>query len=46
MNKTARNEIYLDDFKFSNMPDFEVQDVAMRVLEERGYISYVRKEFE
>lgn len=45
-SEVTYNEIYLDGFKFSNMPDFEAQDAAMRVLEERGYISYVRKEFE
>ncbi len=45
-SKITYNEIYLEGFKFLNMPDFEIQDAAIRVLEERGYIKYVKRRIE
>lgn len=46
ISNVSYNEIYLEGFKFSSLPDFETQDAAMRVLEERGYIKYDKRRIE
>lgn len=45
-SKLLYNEIYLEGFKIADMADFEAQDAAMKVLEERGFIRYVKREIE
>lgn len=45
-SKLSYNEIYLEGFKFADMADYEALDAAMKVLEERGFIKYVKREIE
>lgn len=43
ISEIAYNDIYTEGFKYFGNSDFETQDAAMRVLQERGYVSYERK---
>ena len=37
------NNIYLEGFKYQGEEDFEAQDAAFRVLQEKGYIEYEKR---
>ena len=40
MSKVVYNDIYKEGFKYMLDSDYEAQDAAMRVLQERGYVRY------
>lgn len=42
INEVVYNDIYTEGFKYFGNPEFEPQDAAMRVLQERGYVIYER----
>ena len=42
MAEVVYNDIYTEGFKYFGDPEFEAQDAAMRVLQERGYVTYER----
>ncbi len=38
--------IYASGFKYAFDLDYEVQDITMKILVERGYIEYVKRRIE
>lgn len=43
MSEVVYNDIYREGFKYGEDPDYEAQDAAMRVLQERGYVKYDKR---
>ncbi|MCM1104911.1 MAG: phage head morphogenesis protein, partial [Clostridium sp.] len=43
MSKVVYNDIYREAWNYSEEEGFEAQDKAMEILQERGYVRYVRK---
>lgn len=46
MSEVVYNDIYTEGFKYMLDPDYEAQDAAMRVLQERGYVRYDKRRSE
>ena len=45
MSEIVYNNIYLEGLKYRFDPEFEAQDAAMRVLQEKGYVKYDKRRF-
>lgn len=43
LDEVVYNNIYLEGFKYQGEEDFEAQDAAFRVLQEKGYIEYEKR---
>lgn len=43
LDEVVYNKIYLEGFKYKDEDDFEAQDAAFRVLQEKGYIKYEKR---
>lgn len=46
ISEVVYNDIYREGLKYVKDPDFEAQDAAMRVLQERGYVKYDKRRVE
>lgn len=46
ISEVVYNDIYREGFKYRYDPDYEAQDAAMRVLQERGYVKYDKRRVE
>lgn len=46
ISEVVYNDIYKEGFKYGEDPDYEAQDAAMRVLQERGYVVYDKRRVE
>lgn len=46
ISEVVYNDIYKEGFKYNLETDFEANDAAMRILQERGYISYDKRRVE
>lgn len=46
ISEVVYNDIYIEGFKYGEDPDYEAQDAAMRVLQERGYVKYDKRRVE
>lgn len=44
LDEVVYNDLYTEGFKYFGEADFEPQDAAMRVLQERGYVVYERNQ--
>lgn len=44
LDEVVYNDLYTEGFKYFGEKDFEPQDAAMRVLQERGYVIYERNQ--